>query len=80
MEVIQTMAALLFRMACFSVTPTTLLQLLLGITFLIYLFYQPGMLKNHFAAIAITFSLIFMLRTGSRGCMLAACAYAAAPT
>jgi O-antigen ligase len=52
------------------------LQLLLGITTFVFLFYRPGLLKKLFAAIAITASLMFMLRTGSRGTMLAAIAYA----
>ena len=60
----------------FSNSNDLALQLLLGITFFVYLFYQSGLFKKLFAAIAITISFVFMLRTGSRGCLLAACAYA----
>ena len=51
------------------------LGLLLGITQLTFLFYQDGFFKKVFATVCIGISVIYMLRTGSRGCMLASAAY-----
>ena len=52
------------------------MQLLLGITQFTYLLYGKGVVKKVFAGGCIVLSLIYMLRTGSRGCLLGACAYA----
>ena len=51
------------------------LGLLLGITQFTFLFYREGVFKKAFAAVCIAVSVIYMLRTGSRGCMLASVAY-----
>ncbi|MGA2595438.1 MAG: O-antigen ligase family protein [Bryobacteraceae bacterium] len=51
------------------------LGLLLGITQFTFLFYREGVIKKAFATVCIGVSVIYMLRTGSRGCMLASAAY-----
>lgn len=51
------------------------LGLLLGITQFTFLFYRPGIVKKIFAIVCIGGSVVYMLRTGSRGCMLASIGY-----
>lgn len=51
------------------------MQLLLGVTQFAFLFFKPGIFKKGFAAVCILISVMYMLKTGSRGCMLAAFAY-----
>ena len=51
------------------------LQLLLGVTQFAFLFFTKGFGKKAFATLGIGLSVVFMLRTGSRGCMIAAVAY-----
>ena len=48
------------------------LQLLLGVCALLYLFYSGGMFAKLFAVAMILVSLTFMLKTGSRGCLISA--------
>lgn len=60
----------------FSNSNDLALQLLLGVTQFMYLFYKPGIFRKAFAAICIAISVMYMLKTGSRGCMLAALLYA----
>lgn len=50
-------------------------QLLLGITQFVYLFSQKNKIGKLIAAGGIACSVPYILRTGSRGCMLAAIAY-----
>ena len=45
------------------------LGLLLGITQFAFLFHKIGKLKKVFAAGSIALSVIYIFRTGSRGCM-----------
>jgi O-antigen ligase len=51
------------------------LQLLIGITQFAYLLGQKGVLKKIFATVCIGLSFMYMMRTGSRGSLLAAFAY-----
>src|SRR5581483_11078791 len=51
------------------------MQLLVGISHFAFLLFGRGMVKKIFASGCITLSLMYMLRTGSRGCLLAAVAY-----
>jgi len=53
------------------------MMLLLGAITLSFLFYEKGIFKKLYAAMAMTVSVIYILRTGSRGCLLAAICYAA---
>ena len=48
------------------------LQLLLGITAFMFLFYMRGTWKKILGIVGILGSFIYMLRTGSRGCLLSA--------
>src|SRR6266849_1035388 len=48
------------------------LALLLGVTSFLFLVYQPGMKKRILGLAGILFSVMYALKTGSRGCMLAA--------
>jgi hypothetical protein len=50
------------------------LALLLGITSFLFLLYQPAMTKRILGATGILVSIIYALKTGSRGCLLAAIA------
>jgi len=52
------------------------LSLLMGATSYIYLLYQRGAVKKSIAIAGIGISIVYMLKTGSRGCMLAAFAWA----
>lgn len=53
------------------------LQLLMGITQFVYLFSQRGILRKVVSAAGIFGSVLFILRTGSRGCVVAAFVYCA---
>jgi len=53
------------------------LGLVLGIVEFAFLFFQKGIIKRVFAIIGITISVVYVLRTGSRGCTLALLAYSA---
>ncbi len=50
------------------------LALLLGVTSFLFLVYQPGMAKRILGVAGILLSVIYALKTGSRGCLLAAIA------
>lgn len=50
-------------------------QLLLGITQFAFLFYERGMVKKGFGALGILLSCMYLLRTGSRGTVLAGVCY-----
>ena len=50
------------------------LALLLGVTSFLFLVYQSGMKKRILGLAGILFSVMYALKTGSRGCMLAAIA------
>lgn len=50
------------------------LALLLGVTSFLFLVYQPGTKKRILGLAGILLSVIYALKTGSRGCMLAAIA------
>jgi hypothetical protein len=50
------------------------LALLLGVTSFLFLVYQPGIKKRILGLAGILFSVMYVLKTGSRGCMLAAIA------
>ena len=60
----------------FSNSNELALGLLTGITQFAFLFYGKSFVPKVFATICIAVSTMYMLRTGSRGCMLAAIAYA----
>ncbi len=51
--------------------------MLIGIVNFVFLFYTKGAVKKSFAAICIAVSAMYMLKTGSRGCMIAAICYGA---
>jgi O-antigen ligase len=50
------------------------LNLLLGVTFFVFLFYRPGLGQHVLATAGILFSTIYALKTGSRGFLVAAIA------
>ena len=51
------------------------LQLLIGVPLLAFLFYQSGVLRKAFALISVAASFLYMMRTGSRGCLVGAVFY-----
>ena len=47
------------------------LALLVGITSFLFLFYQPGMRARIVGVVGVLLSIMYALKTGSRGCLLA---------
>lgn len=59
----------------FSNSNDLALGLLLGIVQFTFLFYEKSIFKWIFGVLCITLSVVYLLRTGSRGCFLALLAY-----